>query len=481
MRPPRSFFAALSLWTLATAGPGQAKPQLAPAREPAVSSRALAFADTLERRTFFFFWDLSEPATGLMPDRWPARSFISVGAVGFALTAYPIGAERRWITRDEAATRTLRTLEFFWSARQDTADAGSTGYKGFFYHFLNPGSGTRYKDVELSNVDSGLFFIGALFCQSYFDRKTSTEARIRALADSLYRRADWEWMRVRPPLLALGWSPRGGFLPYDWRGYNETLFMHVLALGSPTHPVAAETYRAWTDGYKWGSFQGQEHLGFAPLFGHQYSHVWIDFRGIQDEFMRGKGIDYFENSRRATLAQRAYAIANPGGWKGYGADVWGLTACDGALDGKVKLGGREREFHGYEARGASFVRIADDGTIAPAAAGGSIPYTPQLSLAALMEMREHYRDHVFRRYGFIDAFNPTLDDTTVKTIAGAIVPHFGWFDNDYLGIDQGPILAMLENWRTGLVWKYMRKNEHLRRGLLAAGFRGGWLGEGKTK
>jgi len=197
--------------------------------------------------------------------------------------------------------------------------------------------------------------------------------------------------------------------------------------------------------------------------------------------MRGKGIDYFENSRRATLAQRAYAIANPGGWKGYGADVWGLTACDGALDGKVKLGGREREFHGYEARGASFVRIADDGTIAPAAAGGSIPYTPQLSLAALMEMREHYRDHVFRRYGFIDAFNPTLDDTTVKTIAGAIVPHFGWFDNDYLGIDQGPILAMLENWRTGLVWKYMRKNEHLRRGLLAAGFRGGWLGEGKTK
>ena len=447
------------------------------AHEPALTAAQRAFADTLERRTFFFFWDLADPVTGLMPDRWPTQSFISVGATGFALTAYPIGAERRWITREQAATRTVRTLEFFWSARQDTANVGSTGYKGFFYHFLNPGSGTRFADVELSNVDTGLLFAGALFCQSYFDRGTTREKRIRALTDSLVARADWTWLRVRPPLLSLGWSPRGGFLPYDWRGYNETLLMHVLALGSPTHAVGTETWRAWADGYKWGSFQGQDYLGFSPLFGHQYSHVWVDFRGIQDDFTRGKGIDYFENSRRATYAQRAYAVANPSGFKGYGSELWGLTACDGPLDGKVTLAGREREFHTYDARGACFTRIEDDGTIAPAAAGGSIAFAPEICLPALMAMREHYGEHVFRRYGFVDAFNLTLDDST-HTSAGAIVPGLGWFDTDYLGIDQGPILAMLENWRSGLVWRVMRNNPHLRRGLLAAGFRGGWLGAG---
>ena len=446
----------------------------------ALTSEQRAFADTLQRRTFDFFWEQADPATGLMPDRWPTRSFISVGATGFALTAYPIGAEHRWITREQAATRALRTLEFFWNARQDTANAGSTGYKGFFYHFLNPGSGTRFEDVELSNVDTGLFLFGALFCQSYFDKGIPAERRIRQLTDSLVARADWKWMQVRPPLLSLGWTPREGFLPYDWRGYNETLFMHVLALGSPTHAVGAETWRAWTDGYKWGRFQGQEFLGFAPLFGHQYSHVWIDFRGIQDDFMRARGIDYFENSRRATLAQRAYAIANPSGFKDYGADIWGLTACDGPLDGKRTLAGREREFHTYDARGADHTRIGDDGTIAPTAAGGSLPFAPEFCLPALHAMRERYGEHVFRRYGFVDAFNPTLDEAA-DTHHGKVVPGVGWFDDDYLGIDQGPILAMVENWRTGLVWRVMRDNPHLKRGLLAAGFRGGWLSTGGAK
>ncbi len=281
-----------------------------------------AFADTLQRRTFDFFWEQADPVTGLMPDRWPTKSFISVGATGFALTAYPIGAEHRWITRDQAATRTLRTLEFLWNARQDTAYAGSSGYKGFFYHFLNPGSGTRFEDVELSNADTGLLFFGALFCQSYFDKGNTTERQIRHLTDSLVARADWHWMQVRPPVLSLGWKPREGHLPYDWRGYNETMFMHVLALASTTHPLTGDTWRAWTDGYQWGRFHDQEYLGFAPLFGHQFSHVWIDFRGIQDEFMRGKGIDYFENSRRATLAQRAYAVANPSKFRDYSEDIW---------------------------------------------------------------------------------------------------------------------------------------------------------------
>ncbi len=446
-------------------------------RAEKLSAAERAFVDTLERRTFHFFWDLADPITGLMPDRWPSRSFISVGAMGFALTAYPIGAERHWITREQAAERTLRTLAFMWGTRQDTAQVGSTGYMGFFYHFLHPGSGTRFENVELSDVDTGLLFMGALFCQSYFDRGTEPERQIRALTDSLVARADWQWMRVRPPLISLGWTPREGHLPYDWRGYNEAMSMHLLALGSPAHAVGHETWRAWADGYRWGTFHGQDFLGFAPLFGHQYSHVWVDFRGIQDEYMREKGIDYFENSRRATYAQRAYAIANPSAFRGYDTQVWGLTACDGPVDAKLTLDGHVREFHTYEARGACHTRVNDDGTLSPSAAGGSIAFAPEISLPALMAMRERYGEHVYRRYGFVDAFNPTLDDST-RAQYGAVVPGVGWFDDDYLGIDQGPILAMIENWRSGLVWRVMRKNAHLRRGLAAAGFRGGWLGGG---
>lgn len=471
----------LTVGRVQAGGNPTAAPKASAQKEGAKSLAERAFVDTLERRTFFFFWDLADPHTGLMHDRWPTRSFISVGSTGFALTAYPIGAERRWVTREQAATRTLRTLEFLWSAKQDTAHAGPTGYKGFFYHFLNPQGGTRFQDVELSNVDTGLLFMGALFCQSYFDRGNATEKRIRAITDSLVARADWRWMQVRPPLLSLGWTPRGGFLPYDWRGYNETLFMHVLAAGSPTHAVGPETYRAWTDGYQWGTFQGQEYLGFAPLFGHQYSHVWIDFRGIKDAVMREKGIDYFENTRRATYAQRAYAIANPSGFRDYGEDIWGLTACDGPIDATVTIDGKERKFQTYEARGACHTRITDDGTIAPTAAGGSIPFAPEICIPALMAMRERYGDHVFGPYGFVDAFNPTLD-VAMKTQHGKVVEGVGWFDTDYLGIDQGPILAMLENHRSGLVWKSMQKNAHLKRGLKAAGFTGGWLGaEGTAK
>jgi len=301
-----------------------------------------------------------------------------------------------------------------------------------------------------------------------------------ALVDSLVGRVEWTWMQVRPPLLSLGWSPEEGHLPYDWRGYNEAMGMHLLALGSPTHAVGPETWEAWRAGYRWGTFHGQSYVGFAPLFGHQYSHVWVAFRGIRDAAMREHGIDYFENSRRATYAQRAYAIANPGGFAGYGEDLWGLTACDGPLDGKVTVHGREREFHTYEARGASHDRITDDGTICPSAAGGSIAFAPEIVLPALMAMRERYGEHVFRRYGFVDAFNPTLD-VAVETHHGRVVPGVGWFDDDQLGIDQGPILAMIENWRSGLVWRVMRRNPHVRRGLEAAGFRGGWLDETRER
>jgi hypothetical protein len=442
---------------------------------PHASSASAAFLDTLERRTFDFFWERSDSATGLTPDRWPTPSFVSVGAVGFALTAYPIGAERGYVSRHAALERVTRTLEFFWRAPQDTARAGATGYRGFFYHFLDPSAGRRFEKVELSTIDSALLLAGVLFCQSYFDRRDKAEAHVRALAESLYRRVDFQWTQVRPPGMALGWTPEEGHLPYDWGGYNETMILQVLALGSPTHPVGADAWRAWTSHYRWGTFEGQQHLGFAPLFGHQYSHVWLDLRGIRDAEMRAHGLDYFENSRRATLAQRAYAIENPRHFAGYGDSLWGLSACDGPLDSTFEIRGRRFEFHTYDARGASFVRVGDDGTVAPTAAGGSIAFTPELSIPMLKGLRERYGERVFGRYGFVDALNPTLD-VDVPVHHGQVVPGVGWFDTDYLGIDEGPILAMIENHRSGLVWRVMRKNAHVIRGLKAAGFTGGWLG-----
>ncbi|HEY2955346.1 MAG TPA: glucoamylase family protein [Candidatus Eisenbacteria bacterium] len=471
MRIPAVFGLGCVAAVLALGSASPARPRRVP---PAPAARQAAFLDTLERRTFEWFWDLCDPGTGLTPDRWPTRSFASMGATGFALTAYPIGAERGYVTRAQAARRTLATLRFLWGARQDTAARGATGYRGFFYHFVDPATGERFEDVELSTVDSALLFAGALFCQSYFDRADSAESGVRALAESLYARADWTWAQARPPAIAHGWRPREGLLPYDWIGYDEAMILYVLALGSPTHAVAPEAWEAWTRGYRWGTFQGQEHLGFAPLFGHQYSHLWIDFRGIRDATMRGRGIDYFENSRRATLAQRAYAIANPSGFRGYGERLWGLSACDGPLDGTVTIDGRAREFHTYQARGASFVRVTDDGTIAPTAAASSIAFAPEVVIPALVAMRYDWGDRLFGRYGFVDALNPTLV-VPVATHHGQVDPGRGWFDTDYLGIDQGPILAMIENHRSGLVWRVMRKNPHVVRGLRRAGFAGGWL------
>jgi hypothetical protein len=453
-----------------------ARPAVAAPPSDSLSAADLAFADTLERRTFHYFWDLSDPRTGLTPDRWPTKSFASVGAMGFALTAYPIGAERGWVSREAAATRTLATLRFLWVAPQDTAARGASGYKGFYYHFLHPGDGTRFENVELSSMDTALLMAGVLFAGGWFDGGAADEREIRALADSLYLRVDWRWLQVRPPVLSLGWSPEEGHLPYDWRGYNESMLLHVLALGSPTHPVGPEVWPAFTSAYRWGAFEGEEHVNFSPLFGHHYTHCWIDFRGIRDEYMRGRGIDYFENSRRATLSQRRYAMRNPGGFADYADSLWGLTACDGPVDATVTIDGRAREFRTYAARGASLLEVTDDGTLSPCAAGGSVAFTPGASLAALRAMKERYGDRVWGTYGFVDSFNPTLK-ADVRVQHGRVDPKLGWFDTDWLGIDEGPILLMLENRRSGLVWDVLRRNPHVRRGLLAAGFRGGWLDE----
>jgi len=443
--------------------------------------------DELEQRTFEFFRDSANTANGQVPDHWPQEPegdyFSSIAAVGFGLTAYGIGVERGWMKRSDAVQRTLTTLRFFHDAPQgDAPDV--TGNHGFFYHFLDMQSGRRYhaaKWVELSTIDTTLLLGGVLFAQSYFDRDAKDEREIRRLADEIFRRVDWKWASPRSPLVAMGWTPEAGFIHADWRGYNEAMLLYVLALASPTFAVEADAWKAWTENYDrtWGSFQGQEHLGFAPLFGHQYSHVWIDFRDIRDGYMREHDLDYFQNSRRATYAQREYAIHNPMQWTGYGADIWGLTACNGPR-GKAPRGEPDRyasdpkTFYGYIARGAGLRETIDDGTIAPTAAASSIVFAPEIVVPAIAALEKNY-PAIYTRYGFIDAFNPsfTFGDRPLRT--GKVIDGAGWIDTLYLGIDQGPIVAMIENYRSDFVWKVMRRNPYIRAGLERAGFSGGWL------
>jgi hypothetical protein len=433
-----------------------------------------ALLDDLEQRSFLYFWDLADPHTFLIPDRAPTPSFSSIAAVGFGLTAYGIGAERGYVTRAAAAERTLATLRSMLAMKQGPEATGVSGYKGFFYHFLDMKTGQRFETVELSTVDTTLLLAGALFSQSYFDRDEPTEAAIRDAAEQLYARVDWPWEQVRPHAISMGWTPEQGFHTYDWNGYNEAMIVVLLALGSPTHPVDPAAWTAYHKSDRWAKFYGQEFIQFPPLFGHQYSQVWIDFRGIQDATMREHGIDWFENSRRATLSQHAYAVDNPEGWRDYGDRIWGLTACDGPMDATVVIDGKPRTFHSYYGRGAAAGEIRDDGTIAPTAAASSIAFAPELAIPAIREMSTRYGEHLYGRFGFLDAFNPTLR-TTEQLKHGVVDPRLGWFDVDYLGIDVGPTIAMIENHRSGLVWSTMRKNPHVRRGLTRAGFTGGWL------
>ncbi len=453
-----------------TARPATPAPVLVPVR-----ARTEPFLDEMENRSFLYFWELAHPRTFLVPDRWPTPSFSSVAAVGFGLTAIPGAVERGRVTREAGAARVLATLRFFADAPQGPDPSGATGYRGFFYHFLDMETGVRFEKVELSSIDTALFIAGALTAREYFDGADAAETEIRALAETLYRRVEWDWMLVRPPRLAMAWTPEEGFAEADWHGYDEAMILLVLALGSPTHAVGPEVWTAFTGSYVWAANHGQTYVQFAPLFGFQFAHVWLDFRGIQDAYMRSKGIDYFENSRRATYAHRAYADANPGGFAGYGGDVWGLSACDGPADVTLLVNGRPVRFLTYGARGTSTTWTNDDGTIAPTAAASSIAFAPEIVIPALEAMRDRHGTNLWGRFGFLDAFNPTFTFTSVPVHHGRVVPGAGWYDTDWIGIDVGPVAAMIENHRSGLVWRLMRKNPWIVAGLRKAGFVGGWL------
>ena len=454
--------------------------------------------DDLQRRTFDFFWETADAETGLIPDRYPTRDFYSIAAVGYGLTAYVVGVERQYVSRDDAARRTLTTLRFLHDAPQGPEGSGTVGYKGFYYRYLDMTTRRRWRNIELSSADTALLLGGVLTAQMYFDRDTAVEREIRDLARRIASRVDWRWMQPRGQGIAHGWMPdvhdvaadllvkpgsaptgrpEPGFLALDWQGYCEIMLVYVLAIGAPEHAVAPEAWQVWTSGYnrQWGTLRGYEHLTFTAMFGHQFSHVWLDLRGIQDAFMRQKGIDYFENSRRAAYAQRAYAIANPMGWRDYGPNVWGWTAVDGPADVERPYQGEKRRFRTYFPRGEGIVYSDDDGTIAPTAAAASIAFAPEIVVPAVEEMTRRYGSYLIGRYGFFDAFNPSFDYTDVPLRHGRLVPGHGWVDTDWIGIDQGPIVAMIENARSDLVWRLLRQHPQIRRGLSRAGFTGGWL------
>ncbi|MBO9875718.1 hypothetical protein PG878_12720 [Xanthomonas hawaiiensis] len=433
--------------------------------------------EDIERRTFQFFWDTTNEQNGMAVDRYPSRPFASIASIGFALTVYPIGYENGWISREQAVQRTLTTLRFLRDVPVGPQRTGRAGYKGFYYHFLDMQKGLRYDQwVELSTIDTALLMMGVLFAQSYYDGDTADEKEIRQIADTLYRRVDWPWMQQRKPLITMGWYPERGFIQHDWMGYNEGMMVYLLALGSPTHPIEPDAWQEWTRTYNkdWGVYYGQEYLAFGPLFAHQYNHVWIDFRDIQDQYMREHGIDYFLNSRRATLAQREYAIDNPMKWKEYGENVWGLTASDGPQNTTQEYRGEQRQFFHYRTRGAGLFEAFDDGTIAPTAAVSSIVFAPEVVIPATQEMHKRFGDFLYSSYGFLDSFNPSFNyDIPLKT--GRMIPNRGWVAGDYIGIDQGAIVTMIANYRNEFVWNVMKKNKYLRTGLERAGFTGGWL------
>ena len=443
----------------------------------ATSVRLPPFYEEIERRTFQWFWKTANPKNGLVPDRWPTPAFSSIASVGFALPAYAVGVQRGWCSRAEARDLTLTTLRFFWNAPQGPEATGTSGYKGFYYHFLDMETGARFRDVELSSVDTTILLMGVLFAGAFFDRDDAAEREIRRLATALYERADWNFFHSDGrAALSMGWHPGRGLIDRDWVGYNEGMFVNVLALGSSTHPGPADLWKQWTSRYPefWRGQGPTRRVAFAPLFGHQYSHIFIDFRGIRDAPMRQAGFDYFENSRRETYANRAYCIANPMRWRGYSDRIWGLTACDGPGNYRLPSESGPRQFYGYSARGPIGEPDGrDDGTLAPTAALGSLPFAPEIVLPAAEAMMRQPR--LFDAYGFKDSFNPSFTYTNIHPETGTVDAATGWVATDYLGIDQGPILLQAANARDGFVWRYMRRVPAIRRGLKRAGFTGGWL------
>jgi hypothetical protein len=417
--------------------------------------------DRFQRAAFGYFLAHVNPDNGLVADTSRAGSPASIAVVGFALSCYPVGVERGWMTRADAAARTLVTLRFFCNSVQGE-QPDTTGYQGFYYHFLDMKTGKRVWRSELSLIDTTLLLAGVLTASVYFGADTPVENEIRAQADAIYRRVDWPWSCGGNATVRQGWKPESGFLHYGWEGYSEAIILYVLGLASPSHPLLGDSFGAWTATYQWENIYDYEFLYAGPLFIHHYSQAWIDFDGIRDPFMREKDSDYFENSRRTTYVQREYARRNPHGFEGYGKDCWGLTANEGPGFKTLVIDGRERRFLGYAARGVPYG--PDDGTIDPCVALASLPFAPELALSALRHFCACYPEMI-RESRLPSGFNPTVPGDGPA----------GWISEGYFGLDQGIMVLMIENYRSRMIWNLMRRNPYIGSGLRRAGFTGGWL------
>ena len=420
-----------------------------------------AMLDSLQRAAFDYFLKNTSRHNGLVADTTRAGSPSSIAVVGFALSAYPVAVEHGWIERADAVQRSLDALRFFWTSDQ-SGNADATGYRGFYFHFLDMRSGARMWQSELSLIDSAFLLAGMLTAAAYFTAETKAEAELRELADALYRRVDWRWAQRDGSCLVHGWKPECGFLNYGWEGYSEAILLYVLGLGSPTRALTEQSFEAWTLTYQWENLYGHEFLYAGPLFIHQFSHAWIDFRGIRDRFMREKQCDYFENSRRAAYVQREYAIRNPHSFKGYGQDCWGLSAGDGPSVEPRLVAGRRQAFYGYAARGAPYG--PDDGTIAGSSSLAALVFAPEIALPAvrsLVAQAARGEGDALRASGF----NATVGEPGADR----------WLSEGAFGLDQGLIVLMIENFRSGLLWRLSRSCSYVQIGLRRAGFRGGWL------
>ena len=420
-----------------------------------------ALLGRLQRAAFDYFVQNANERTGLVADTTREGAPSSIAVMGFALSAYPVGVEHGWIDRADAAARTLVALRFFMDSDQ-SGEPGATGHRGFYFHFLDMCSGARVWRSELSLIDTALLMAGVLTAGAYFTAATPAETEVRRLADALYQRVDWRWAQRDGSAVMHGWKPECGFLHYGWEGYSEAILLYVLGLGSPTHPLTEQSFLDWTMTYQWENLYGIDFLYAGPLFIHQFSHAWIDFRGIRDRFMREKDCDYFENSRRATYVQREYATRNPHSFTGYDADCWGLSAGDGPSGEPRLVAGRRQAFYGYAARGVPYG--PDDGTVAGASTLASLVFAPEIVLPALRRLTA-------RGPGDSDASIRASGFNATVTEAGPT----GWTSEGLFGLDQGMIVLIIENYRSGLLWSLGRGNPFVRAGLRRAGFRGGWL------
>ena len=418
-----------------------------------------ALLDSLQRAAFEYFPKFTNPLNGLVADTTRAGSPSSIAAIGFALSTYPVAVGRGWIARREAVERVLTTLRFFSNSDQ-SGSADATGHRGFYFHFLDMQNGRRMWHSELSLIDTALLLAGMLTAATFFAGDTPAEAELRRIADALYRRVEWNWAQRDGSAVALGWKPECGFLNYGWQGYSEALILYALGLGSPTHPLTKASFEAWTMTYQWENVYGYDYLYAGPLFIHQFSHAWIDFRGIRDRFMREKDCDYFENTRRATYVQREYAIRNPRGFVGYAGNCWGLSAGDGPSVEPQLVAGRKQAFYGYSARGVPWG--PDDGTISGSSTLASLVFAPEIAWPAVRTL--------FAVHGEGEALSASgFNQTAVESAGG------GWFSEGRFALDQGMNVLMIENYRSDAFWELGRRCSYIGDGLRGAGFRGGWL------